>query len=280
MKQANRYRQNRTSSPTSFTLDHSVTNNYQNPLAQLTFDHAQVMEKIDNKTPVVIIAGHYCLADHMQELSSTGDAESQGFELGVQLLIRALKRGVQHHLVVWINDIGISRQQRENNKNTFVLPDNYQIILEHYGIDPSNVIVMFESCMRNKASTLVKRILKQQPGRLKKVDADNADLVRCVQNGGCDLKKQAQNHAYVITGPDQEQLVIKEGPAPKCNLILATFFNELVNRFYPQHVVNIFNDVYAYRLRLGVHVVNHLLNNTVGMTNVLCDGELLRCEYF
>ena len=275
-----KHRNVKTTVKTSPRVSKSEQSGSHDPLTKMTFDYSQVIDNIHSMTPAVIIAGHYCLADHMQELSSLGDAESQGFELGVQLLIRSLEIGIKHHLVVWINDIGISRQQRDKNKNSFSLPDNYQRILEQYGLDSSHVTVMFESCMRNKASTLVKKILKQQPGRLKKVDADNAELVRCVQNSGCDLAMQAKNHAYVIAGPDLEQLVIKEGPAPKCNLILATFFNELTNKFSPQHFVNIFNDVYAYRLRLGVHVANNLLNNTVSMTNVLCDGEQIRCELF
>lgn len=278
MKSTYGYGENSTASLASCTPASTAARQDQNPLTKFNFDHSQVIELIDNKTSAVIIAGHYCMAAHMQELSSTGDAEIMCFELGVQLLKRALSNGNHHDLVIWVNDIGINRQQRERMKETYTLPDNYQRVLDSHGLDSSNVTVMFESSMRNKASTLVKKILKQQPGRLTKVHANNANLVRCVQNIGCDLSMQTENHAYVIEGPNKEQLVIKEGPAPKCNLILATFFNELATMFSPQHFVNIFNDVYAYRLRLGVHVANNLLNNTITMTNILCDGEQTRCE--
>lgn len=253
---------------------------YNDLLKDINSEHRQLIENIDNNKPAVIIAGHYCLAEHMQELSSHGKAESMCFELGIQLFVRALKKNIQHHLVVWVNDIGIRRDHRETIKNNFILPENYRSILNKYGLNASHISVMFESSMRNKASTLVKKILKRQPGRLKKVNANNPSLVRCVTNSSCDMTANTKNNAYIIKGPNQEQLVIKEGPAPKCNLILATFFSELVKQFSPKHFINIFNEVYAYRLRLGVHVAYSLLNNSVAMTNVLCDGELIKCEFF
>jgi len=251
-----------------------------NPLSQLSNEHHHVLNKIDNMKSAVIIAGHYCLAEHMQELSSNGDAEVMCFELGAQLFSRALKKGITHHLVVWVNDIGINQKQREEIKRNFTLPDNYLHILELYKIKPSQVTVMFEGSMRNKASTLVKKIQKNQPGRLKKVDANCSDLVRCIQNSACDTQLQEKNHVYIIDGPNNEQLVIKEGPAPKCNLILATFFSELLNLFTAHHFINVFNDVYTYRLRLGIHVSYSLLNNSATMTNLLCDGEKIKCDIF
>lgn len=55
------------------------------PLSVFKRDYQTLVDEMDQTKPVVIIAGHYCLAKHMQELSSTAEAETQGFELGVQL---------------------------------------------------------------------------------------------------------------------------------------------------------------------------------------------------
>lgn len=250
------------------------------PLSEFKQHYQTFIDNLSRQKPVVIIAGHYCLADHMQELSSSGEAESQGFELGVQLYLRGQRKNPHHHLVVWVNDIGISTEERQLYKQSNRLPENYQLILQHYGLETSIVKILFESHMRNKASTRVRKIVKKHPGLLRKVNANARDLVRCVENNLCNVLKQDDRYAYVITGPDNEQLVVKEGPSPKCNLILATFFDELTKQYQPTHFVNIFNDIYAYRLRLGVHVAQTLLKNTVSMTNVLCDGHQIRCESY
>lgn len=250
------------------------------PLTIFKCNYQAIIDEMDNTKPVVIIAGHYCLAKHMQELSSTGDAETQGFELGVQLYLLAREKNQHYHLVVWINDIGIDTEKRKTYKNTNNLPKNYLHILASYGLHPSIVHIMFESNMRNRASTLVRKIVKRHPGLLRKVNANAADLVRCVKNNLCDVMQHDNRHAYVITGPENEQLVVKEGPSPKCNLILATFFDVLTKQYQPMHFINIFNDIYAYRLRLGVHVAQNLLHNSVAMTNVLCDGSSIRCESY
>lgn len=244
-------------------------------------NNLELISELQSHTSTAIIAGHYCLAEHMQELSHTGEAEVMCFYFGVQLYKQAVQAGKTCYLVVWINDIGISEEEREAIKHGFILPENYLQILAAYGLDQSHVTIMFEGSMRNKASTLVKKISKREPGRLTKVAADRSDLVRCVQSSSCDISEAKKPlHAYVIEGPNGEKLVVKEGPAPKCNLILATFFRELASMFSPKHFINVFNDVYAYRLQLGIHVAHNLLGNPVPMTNILCDGYNIRSEQF
>lgn len=78
-----------------------------------------------------------------------------------------------------------------------------------------------------------------------------------------------------MRGPSGEHLVVKEGSNPKCNFILATLFEQVCKRYAPRTVVNIFNELYAYRLSLGLHVAKAILNNRTPFVNLLCDGTRL-----
>jgi hypothetical protein len=139
---------------------------------------------------------------------------------------------------------------------------------------------MFESTMRNKASTLLRKIYKRRPQLFERVSASSEGLVRCVQSTVCEMETSTTNTAYVVSGPDAEKLVVKEGPNPKCNLILATLFNELRQLFAPKLQINVFNNVYRYRLQLGIHVSRKVLENTTPFLNVFCDGDDVLCEPF
>lgn len=227
---------------------------------------------VKTQNPSVVIAGHYCLAAHMNELSHHGNAEADSFALGCGLTASAHAHSTRSQLVLWINDIGIDPSLRPQLRESYELPENYREILYRARLTDDDLTVIFESTIRNKASTLLRRLYKHRPYLFRKVGANTSGLVRCVGAAPCGIDTDAIQHAYVVNGPDGEPLVVKDGSNPKCNLILATFFEELRARFSPALFINIFNDVYQYRVGLGIHVSRYLFDNSTPFVNVFCDG--------
>ena len=234
---------------------------------------SNILYTVPPNHPSVVVAGHYCLAEHMQELSAESEAELASFEFGVRFLAEASRRGHRSQLILWVNDIGISTDARAAIKSNYELPESYQRVLEDVPVEGEDLTVIFESSMRNKASTLLRKLYKRQPYLFEKVSARRGDLVRCVQNTECEKESRVASAAYVVPGPDAERLVVKEGPNPKCNLILATFFKELQQRFSHKLQLNVFNCVYKYRLQLGIHVSRSILENPTPFFNIFCDGD-------
>lgn len=236
---------------------------------------ASVLQRLRQTPRSMVVAGHYCLAEHMEELSSKGEPEVMSFAVGAEMVSQARAAGNQSRLVLWVNDIGITMLQREACRHKGLIPDEYRSGLTAAGLVESDVDVLLESAMRNKASTSLRKLYRRAPDLFDKVSPDDPDLVRCVSRSVCspgdDVEKAGA--AYVVDGPNGERLVVKEGSNPKCNLILATFFGELQRRHGPQHIFAVFNDVYVYRLTLGVHVAQAVLGNPVPISLLLCDGE-------
>ena len=234
-----------------------------------------LLHRLENVKYSVVIAGHFCLAEHMQELAYDGEPEMHSFTTGAAMVRRSIDSGQASQLVLWVNDIGITPEQRESYRDTGVIPDDYLQIMQSENLGEERLTVILESTMRNKASTLLRKLFKRDPQLFDKVDSQDPGLVRCVSRGVCDpfSVEPTKDSAYVVDGPQGERLVVKEGPNPKCNLILATFFQELQKRFDPQHIFALFNDVYAYRLSLGTHVAQAVLGNPVPISVLLSDGE-------
>lgn len=226
----------------------------------------------------IVVAGHYCLAQAMNELSHESETEAKSFEVGVRLVSDALKRNVQSDLVLWVNDIAIEPSRRLTIKKNYRIPDNYAAIISQYDLDETNVTVFFESTMRNKASVLLRKLYKRTPELFKKVSASQSDLVRCIDTQQCGFES-AEKIAYVVNGPDGESLVVKEGSNPKCNLILAVLFSDLQKKFSSSSLINVFNTVYTYRLKLGIHVSQEILNSDITFHNIFCDGNEIEYEF-
>lgn len=243
-------------------------------LFKLPIENTEVLDRLNPNYPAVVVAGHYSLADYMEDVSSNGESEVTSFAVGVSLVSCAIKQGKTMTLVLFINDIGITGSHRENLKNNYTLPENYQKIMDQASLERKHLTVVFESAMRNKASTLLRKIYKREPEIFERVNARDANLVRCVSSTSCDFEPTG-HHAYVVSGPSGEKLVVKEGPNPKCNLILATFFNEISKKLSPKVIINVFNEIYAYRLSLGVHVCQQVLKNKTSFKNIYCDGVAL-----
>ncbi len=238
-----------------------------------TYQHSEhLVQRFHDVDSSVVVAGHYCLAEDMQDLSHEGVEEASSFQLGSKLVAATLNNGGQSRLILWVNDIGIPPARRSEVKQNYSLPANYQAIIDAERIPHQNLIVCFESTMRNKASTLLRKIYKRKPQLLLKTSSARPDLVRCVGDGSCSIAGQGKM-AYTITGPVGEQLVVKDGPNPKCNLILASLFKELSEKYRPHIHINIFNELYSYRIGLGVHVFRALLENHTPIFNIFCDGS-------
>ncbi|QKT04628.1 hypothetical protein HUS23_12830 [Ectothiorhodospiraceae bacterium 2226] len=220
-----------------------------------------------------IIAGHYCLSPELSDLSHDSDAEEISFLSGAKLLHDLRSQGKDGVLVLWINDIGIDPAERERLRAEYALPENYRAILDRYALSRSDVSVMFESAMRNKASTTLRKLAKRSPETFLVVSPDDPALVRCINRATC--QAEPPGRVYAVQGPDQEMLVVKEGPNPKCNLILGTFLKQVTSDYAPDIVVNIFNAIYSNRIRFGVYVSKHVLGNSTPIFNYFADGDVV-----
>lgn len=238
-----------------------------------TYQHReQLVQRFHGVDSSVVVAGHYCLAEDMQDLSHEGEEEASSFQLGAKLVAATLNNGGQSRLILWVNDIGIAPERRRAIKENYSLPANYQAIFDAERIPRQNLIVCFESTMRNKASKLLRKIYKRTPQLLSKICSARPDLVRCVGDSSCSIARPGKM-AYTIAGPIGEKLVVKDGPNPKCNMILASLFNELIEKYRPAVHINIFNELYAYRIGLGVYVFRLLLENHTPIFNIYCDDS-------
>lgn len=229
-----------------------------------------------SQNPLIVVAGHYSLADYLQEVSNNGDAEAASFNAGVKLVNHAINEGRSSQLVLLINDIGLNKKEREKVKNGYKLPSNYFDIMHREGLDVKFLTIIFESFVRNKASTLLRKLYKRKPYLFERTDSADSELCRCVAKSSCansGTEIASSNISYVIKGLNGEKLVVKDGPNPKCNLILATFFRDICDKFKPQIIVNIFNNVYQNRIRLGQYVGKEILDVTISMINVFSEGS-------
>ena len=223
---------------------------------------------------VAIVAGHYCESEALEGLSAAQETEQQSFELGVRLRRALTAHGAAKRVpvVLWVNDIGIDPDCRARLKENYALPANYAKIWDAAFDDRSGLEVWFESTMRNTASTLLRRIVRQRPHLFTVMRADDPTLVRCVDDEACSTHRSSSN-VYVIPGPQGERLVVKDGPNPKCNLILATLFKTIEQRLGAELSVTLFNSLYRHRVRLGVHVAREVMGVTMPINSAFCDGS-------
>ncbi|WP_440055357.1 hypothetical protein ACSLBF_04225 [Pseudoalteromonas sp. T1lg65] len=237
----------------------------------------QHISRLKNK-PVAILAGHYCVAPELEDLSHEGEAEHYSFALGVSVYQALLAQKISARLILWVNDIGISSEQRELLKQQFELPQNYVEILHQTNTPLSDVEVIFESASRNKASTLLRQKIKKHPERFQKYDSSDPALVRCIDLDVCSI--EVGKTVYAIDGPEGLPLVMKEGSNPKCNLILATLFYRIAQGNPDLVFLNIFNDIYIERIRLGIFVAKEVYELPQQFMNLFCDDDSYFIENF
>lgn len=238
------------------------------------------LNKLIGRKKIAVVAGHYCVSPDLEDLSNNGEAEELSFSKGIEMVSKLHDQGQAAVLCLWVNDIGISIDQRTILKEKYKLPNNYAQLIKHAGMSESDVLILFESSARNKASTLLKKLVKKEPTLFRKHNSSDSDLIRCIEGVMCEISTSLS--AYVIDGPDGENLVVKEGPNPKCNLILATLFLTLQQQHQFDTIVNIFNDIYINRIRLGLHVYHQLFlkENPMIFNNYFCGDNHIKEETF
>jgi hypothetical protein len=222
---------------------------------------------------VAILAGHYCVSPGLEELGCDAPAESLSFAGGAALYNRVVSRGSSARIYLWVNDIGVAPDARAELKNNYRLPDHYAATLRRYSAPADAVEVLFESSTRNKASTLLREMRRLYPERFELVDPARKDLVRCVESAVCSTEVDPERRAYAVKGPSGEWLVVKEGPNPKCNLIIATLYERIRKAFQADLVVNVFNELYVHRIRLGTHVARTVFHNATATRSVFCGDD-------
>jgi hypothetical protein len=215
----------------------------------------------------VIFAGHYCLNEELEGLGNEGTAEYLSWKEGVT---KFLEDKNNSKLVLWINDIGIDVDTRNDLKENYILPDNYLKVLEEGGLTSDSVDLVFESSVRNKASKFIKK--NKDKGFISVVDSKEDGLIRCVENDICELDKNINKKSYVIEGPEEKKLVVKDGPNPKCNMILATLFKKYdCNSKENIEFINIYNAIYKNRIKLGIHVYRTIYSGKSNFENIFFD---------
>lgn len=219
----------------------------------------------------VVLAGHYCVAENLGALSYESPIEQKSLEAGVRLVQWVQERGEVCRLVLWVNDIGIDTAHRARLKESYSLPTPYRRILDKHRFDPLQVNVLFESTMRNKGSTWIRKIERQDASLIRRVPSSQVGLVRCVNDYQCEIEAEISHESIVIRGPDGRDLVLKEDTNPKCCLILGTLFSDVTKQFDANYIVNIFNNLYAARLDYGTHVAREVFQLRLPIWNYFVD---------
>ncbi len=233
---------------------------------------------LDTDANISIIAGHYCVAPDLSDLSNEGESEIFSFKLGVSVYCELKKMNVSSKLILWINDIGIDKIQRKQLKENYTIPDNYLKILNNKDLSKSEVNVVFESTSRNQASVLFRKVYKRTPDKFKIYSSNDQSLIRCIDNDVCVIEENKK--AYTIEDIDGSPIVMKEGSNPKCNLILGTLFRSIIKTYNSDVILNIFNDIYIDRIRLGVYVGTQVYDINTKFINFFCDEDSIFREEF
>lgn len=220
---------------------------------------------------ISIVAGHYCVADELSDLSNEADSEVNSFEYGIELYKSLKTYNKKAELILFINDIGIDKETRKALVDNYTIPDNYLSTLESNNIDLQDVKIVFESSMRNKASKDIRKIKKSSVDKFEILSSTDKRLVRCIDPAAACEIPQHDKQAITIKGPDGEYLVVKEGTNPKCNTILATLFNRLIEQNESDTIINCFNVIYTNRIRLGAYVSHNLFETNVNFINLFFD---------
>jgi len=229
----------------------------------------------------LVVSGHYDAALDGSKASYPGVVETLSFETGADLVRRAHRLSKNCRLALWVNDMAISQAERDDFKQNYTLPYPYAEILRRHQLKDHDICVLYESALRNLAETGLRAIYKKMPYLFDRIEATDTALLRSVGAAASrPTEPGAEQTAYVIRGPYRESLVLKDGPHPQYNLILATLLHELNKRFSPGMIITIFNETDVYRLSLGMHVARTLFGLATPMMNVYCDHEELSAFNF
>jgi len=199
---------------------------------------------------------------HFKYSVGVGPIEIKSFEDGLSFgeELKKEKKNVKYRLLV--DDIGITPEKRIKIKESFRLPKAYIDKLDEHNLKETEVDVIFESSMRNKAS----RILSDMkiPGKEKitkaMVAVDQAcEFERCVPQSDHSKKNKEDREIYSIIDPYSGiPLILKEGSNPKCNLIIACSYYKDVEKY--NSIISFYNAYWEQRMQYGAMVAKLLFN--------------------
>ena len=246
------------------------------PCFKAEYGHNSHIAGADNMSNdlILVIAGHYCVSADYADLSNLADTEIHSLELGIEQYQQYKEQGLSVKLVIWVNDIGLEPQQRERLLQDYHLPSNYSELLTQAKIFDRDIIVRFESRARNRASKWIRKLKHDQTSVIYELSASNTHLIRCIDAEQCHTK-EATKTVLCIDDKQGQPLVIKEGGAAKCCAILATFFNELEEKYQVIKMIGIFNFLYVKRIHAGQFVAQTLLDFDTPMEFLFCDETKL-----
>lgn len=163
---------------------------------------------------------------------------------------------------ILIDDIGLDKDERKKIKETFLLPEPYMKILKHFKIDENKIKILFESKARNGASHILSRKMYLLPGNEKItkeiVNFDKAcEYERCVPMSSHAKQEKQNKEIYSIIDPRSGiPLILKEGPNPKCNLIIAYSYYKETKEY--DSIISFYNAQWEQRLTYGAMVAREL----------------------
>ena len=156
-------------------------------------DPTMTAQLLDDHRSVSIVAGHYCVAEELSDLSHDGESEINSFEYGVRMHVALRRRGVTSRVVLFVNDIGISKEQRASILDPYLIPENYREILRRHEVPLHEVEPVFESVVRNRASKEIRKMKKRDTGVFEVLPSTDRRLVRCVDAAAaCEIPSQTK----------------------------------------------------------------------------------------
>lgn len=119
-------------------------------------------ELIDNTS---IHCGHYLIEEREDRTINyfIPDLSLDSFRVGTQLYKESKNRGFEGvKLTLLVNDLAINNSaKREKIRENYTLPNEYKNLLDTFAIDKSEIEIVFESRLRNRADKQLKKGLKK-----------------------------------------------------------------------------------------------------------------------
>jgi len=192
-----------------------------------------------------------------------GPIEIKSFEDGLifgKELVSECNKKIKFRILV--DDIGIDPKKRKEIKENFRLPKAYLDKMVENKVSEKDIDILFESSIRNKASHILSRQKHILPGRDKLtkevVCFDQAcEYERCVPQSSHAKQKKSDRDTFSIIDPYSGiPLILKEGPNPKCNLILACSYFQGAKSY--DSIISFCNALWEQRMYYGAMVARIL----------------------
>ena len=90
----------------------------------------------------IVVWSFYIWPSFLQ--STSVDAEEKSFQIGLGIYKKLTELNVAADVFLWVNDIGLSPEDRKVAQNNYQLPENYRRIAKDYSVDYSKINVLFD----------------------------------------------------------------------------------------------------------------------------------------